>query len=754
MERWRWRFSAIFTAGLFAGTLAAATSPLAARGYTVLPAPQEVILGQHDLAFGPAWRLEAPGVPAGDVAMRTLKEELSQRHNLPAPAGSGAVVLLRIAPGSVQPGKVTDVEPGSIAPQAYRITLARDRIEIRANAGPGLFYGVETLAQLLKRRDGSVWFPEGEITDWPDLEMRTLYWDDAHHLERPAELKRAIRQAAFYKINGFALKLEGHFQFKSAPALVEPYALSPAEYQDLTDYGLRYHVQLIPFLDGPAHIAFILKHPEYAGLRAFPDSNYELCVTNPDSYKLLEGMYQDLLDANKGVKYFYLSTDEAYYVGMAANQGCQEKAEAGKLGSRGKLLAQFLDKAAGYLHQHGRTVLFWGEYPLQAGDIAALPAYLQNGEVYSPAFNRAFTARGMRQNIYTSTQGEERIFPDYYYPPGSRRNTGRVESMFETISSDSTRKEALLKGVFVAGWADAGQHPENFWLGYAAGLSYAWKPAPVPPAEATQAFFYTFYGPRVTNMTRAYQLLSFQAQFWSTSWDQGPSTTSKGIWGASERIFDKRRPRHDQSFPLPAVPGANLAYPSGWKERTGQRVAEAGEFLSRNDELIGLLDENLTRAEHNRYNLRVMRSNALLCRQNLQFLLSLGQVDEALARAAESAAGNQPASAIGALDRALDEVRRMRAQRNRVYHDVVAVWYESWFPRTAEANGRRFLHELDDVKDHVPDRTVDMSYLIQRELDLRLGQWYEKVQAVRNGYAAAHQQPMRSRPLNWGSLDD
>jgi len=87
--------------------------------------------------------------------------------------------------------------------------------------------------------------------DWPDLRLRQIYWDDAHHLERPEALPNAIRKAAFYKINGIAIKLEGHFQYRSAPAIVEPYALTPAELQSLTDYGLKYHVQLIPYLDGP-----------------------------------------------------------------------------------------------------------------------------------------------------------------------------------------------------------------------------------------------------------------------------------------------------------------------------------------------------------------------------------------------------------------------------------------------------------------------------------------------------------------------
>jgi hypothetical protein len=78
-------------------------------------------------------------------------------------------------------------------------------------------------------------------------------------------------------------------------------------------------VQVVPYLDAPAHVAFILKHPEYHGLREYPDSNYEMCATNPASYELLYGMFQDLLDANKGGRYFYLSTDEPYYIGLANN---------------------------------------------------------------------------------------------------------------------------------------------------------------------------------------------------------------------------------------------------------------------------------------------------------------------------------------------------------------------------------------------------------------------------------------------------
>lgn len=71
------------------------------------------------------------------------------------------------------------------------------------------------MVQLLKLQDGKLWLPEGEIVDWPDLELRVIYWDDAHDLEHLGVLRAAVRQAAFYKINGFAIKLERHFSVPS-----------------------------------------------------------------------------------------------------------------------------------------------------------------------------------------------------------------------------------------------------------------------------------------------------------------------------------------------------------------------------------------------------------------------------------------------------------------------------------------------------------------------------------------------------------
>ena len=75
--------------------------------------------------------------------------------------------------------------------------------------------------------------------------------------------------------------------------------------------------------------------------------------------------------------------------------------------------------------------------------------------------------------------------------------------------------------------------------------------------------------------------------------------------------------------------------------------------------------------------------------------------------------------------------------------------YQDWYPRVAEANGRKYLDQVDDVKDHPPARTVDMSYLIYRELKYPLGQWAEEVRKVRNQFARDNNLPIREEMINW-----
>ncbi|MGA8183173.1 MAG: family 20 glycosylhydrolase, partial [Terriglobia bacterium] len=594
-----------------------------------------------------------------------------------------------------------------------------------------------------------------------------IYWDDNHHLDRMEVLKQALRQAAFYKINGFVIKLNDHFEYKSAPALVNPYALTPQQLQELTDYGLKYHVQLIPYLDGPAHVAFILKHPEYANLREYPDSNYEFCATNPGTYKLLEGMFQDLMDANKGVNYFYLSTDEPYFVGMADNAQCQSKKRADELGGQGALLAEFVTKTAGYLHARGRDkVVFWGERPLTVKDIPSLPSYMINGEVYGKAFDTAFKAHGIRQMIFTSTVGwKELLFPSYYVRPVTEMlpnsaggayqpvppGPGIVPEMFNAVAHSPDRQYADLMGAVIAGWGDAGLNTETMWLGYATGTAPAWHPGGENPKELMSSFYRLFYGTGTENMGWLYQLMSEQGQFYKESWDVVASNARVGIWGDyAPIIYKPRQPADDQTLPLPPVPsGVLLTRDHGWAKLNARRLDLASTYFAQSDTLMDLLNRNLQSVQFNHYNLELYVSVARLYRQNLQMLTDLQDINTFLNSAEKAAGEAQPNEAVASVDQALDLAQQIRKQRNATYADTVRIWEKAWYPRVEEANGRKYLDGVDDVKDHLPMRTADLSYLIYRELLLPFGKWYDQVEAARNQYAKEYGLPSRNDKLSW-----
>src|ERR1035441_4342973 len=109
------RFAPVFAAAAIASvclasTLQAATaSPLFARGYTVIPEPQEVTLSGQDFEFTSTWRVVlGPRVSANDIAPVGLMEELQERFHIDlseAKGKSGPIIKLVIDPHAVEVGE-------------------------------------------------------------------------------------------------------------------------------------------------------------------------------------------------------------------------------------------------------------------------------------------------------------------------------------------------------------------------------------------------------------------------------------------------------------------------------------------------------------------------------------------------------------------------------------------------------------------------------------------------------------------------
>jgi hexosaminidase len=188
-----------------------------------------------------------------------------------------------------------------IGKEGYKLSVKAKKVVIRANEAAGLFYGVQTLMQLLPTEIESIepvknvkWaVPCVEITDYPRFAWRGLMFDVARHFFTKAEVKQYIDAMVKYKLNLLHMHLtddEGwRVEIKSLPRLTTvgalnvkkigqfgtftpPAADEPRTYggfytqddiKELVQYAKDRFVDILPEIDVPGHsLAAVVAYPE------------------------------------------------------------------------------------------------------------------------------------------------------------------------------------------------------------------------------------------------------------------------------------------------------------------------------------------------------------------------------------------------------------------------------------------------------------------------------------------------------------
>ena len=711
---------------------------LRARGYAVLPTPRQVELEDGSVRLDAEWKLALDKVDADDVAVRTLRSALASETGLElesGKAGGGQTILLAVRPGAVETN--TD-DPRD--EQAYLLRISTQAVEVVGNAPAGLFYGVQTLAQLLAgdgRQPGLL--PAGVIRDWPSCQLRVIHWDTKHHQDRVETLKRYLDWTARFKANAIAFELEDKFEYPSHPIIGAPQAFTTEQMQELTRYALERYIQIIPNVQAPAHLGYVLKHEEFAHLRC-DESNYQICMDEPEARKLIFDMYEDACEATPGVEYFHVSTDEVYYAGI-----CEKFRRPYNPENRSLTWVDFVNAAHEFLSKRGRRVLIWLEYPLLAEHVKLLPPDVLDGIASpgkSPAHMQAEAAHGIRQFAYCPIQGMEMPFPSYFDHAGAdgRLSRGRLSDAVDACAM-AKDDDGQLIGNYVTAWDDSGLHNETFWLGWAVMAAGGWTPGAAVVEQTVAEFMDLYYGRDVTDMVEVYRDLQAGGRFFQSSWDSRPSKVRGPGYGYS----GGKRPvgRSDMTLLPPALPQMpDLAFTASFSSRYEGLLAEAPGRLAANDRLLARLQANLPRASRNRLNLEVFLALAYFQRHHLRMLLGLAGAERTLTRAAAANVDGQPAQAVGSMLDAHAAVGRIIDDLEVTYRRLVTVWEKSCYPRNAPAGGREFIHVMDDVKDHFADRRADMSYMIAPEQSVELPQWRQALGEIIHSYAAAHGVPV------------
>jgi hypothetical protein len=706
------------------------TDTLQTLGYATLPTPRHVTLTGGTVPLDRNWNLRLANISADDISVKCLQSGLEEflgfRLSSTSSQAPAHEILLAIQSQTVQTG----FSDGRDA-DAYSLEISANRIALIGNSRAGLLYAVQTCLQLAQgdaRTPGLL--PLGRIEDWPQYELRCLHWDTKHHQDRPETLRRYLDQAAQFKINAVIYELEDKFSYPSHPVIGAPGAWTPAELQALTDYALARHIQLIPDLQAPAHMAYVLKHPEFAHLRC-DGNNYQICMDNPAARRLLFDLYDDVCNATRGSKYFLVSTDEVYYAGI-----CEQYRKPYNPENRSLTWVDYVNAAHAHLSAKGRQVIVWGEYPLLAEHVNLLPRDLLDG--VGPGHPDMLTAtaqHGIRKFLYSSMQGEELLFPDYfpYQDRDDKHKPGRLaDGCAATVNGYAQIPRCI--GTIGATWDDAGLHSETFWLGWAIMAQGGWLP--VESADETvNAFMRLFHGREVAGMKQVYSDAQSGARFFEFSLERLPSNVRTSGYGNSR---GKRPvPRTDWGMLTPALPHeTTLAIAPVFRARYEKIIAELPSRLAENNRLQKNLAENLARACRNRHTLEVFLSLADLQHHHLEMLQTVADAENMLVVAAAAAQKNERGRALALLKKSADAVRCINEDREKTFARIRAIWEKSRFPKGQSAGGRIFVHVMDDVKDHTADRTPDLRYLIAPEERIDLPGWVAKLDAIISSFAA------------------
>jgi hypothetical protein len=335
---------AAFAGPLF-GLAAAVAAPLptnSASPLTILPQPRHVehagttfnaraarlirVTDSEQGRFAASLLQKAMGEALGKtIPIAPLMNDLAGLHELVL--GRGARFALPASPPEVEAGKEEE---------GYGLRVDAHGVRITARSEAGLFYGVQTLIQLIEQagREKKP-IPGLSINDWPEFDLRGICIEGGQSknsvIVNRANLEHTIRKAARYKMNCLELEIYNLAPFASFPHCADADTLSRSDWEELVELARRHHVTIVPTLQSFGQMAEVIWNCDQG--KPYRESTVPglLCPSRPENIKFLQGLYTDLLRVFHTSPYLGIGCSEVW---MQWNKKycplCQARINAGE----------------------------------------------------------------------------------------------------------------------------------------------------------------------------------------------------------------------------------------------------------------------------------------------------------------------------------------------------------------------------------------------------------------------------------------
>lgn len=399
--------------------------------------------------------------------------------------------------------------------EGYLLTVNKDEVIVVANHSRGLFYGVQTLRQLIEKRHHELVLPGITIRDWPVYRYRGFQLDLTNNpLPRLAYLKAIIRDLAFYKINLLMLYTEHTIALKKysdiAPA---DDILTADEVRDLVNYARQHQIDLVGNL--PAfRFNHVLQLPAYAHLADNPETKEIISPTIPASYDFLKDLFAEIIPLyslpgeRTGSKFFCINCEEP--TGLEKGKSASQIMRMGPE----KVYLQHFDKLLDLLNPYYRRIMILGDMALKYQKIISqLPKdiiILNSAFGKDPSRNyrksiALFQDAGLEQFICPATASSQQIFPLLSYTLKNIQLSLK-EGAQKLIPGETKGK--IIGTLLCSGWNNDGEGVlEADWLSIAWFAECAWLPERSNEARFKSKFTHTFYGVSDNKASQIMELL-------------------------------------------------------------------------------------------------------------------------------------------------------------------------------------------------------------------------------------------------------
>jgi len=338
--------------GVFVLLLGGLSTVAAAQAH-LLPAPREAQFAGTTALPG-AIAVSVPGRDAEDeFAARDLEEAFKLAAHAKAEAASFKIELLRAnsAEGKAALTKHKLAFDPAMEAEGYVLAIEPHQATIVAASSAGVFYGVQTLKQLL----AGATLPTGTVRDWPAMKYRGIDDDLSRGPFPTLEFqKHQIRVFAAFKVNIYSPYFEHTLLYPNQPlAAPAGSSMSPADVAELVRYARQYHIEVIPEQEAFGHLHHVLKYDLYQDVAETSHGNV-LAPGQTVSLPLIKDWFTQIAQEFPS-RFVHIGADETDDLGKG-----RTRPEVDAKGY-GPVYVEFLKQIHDELTPLNRRLLFWGD---------------------------------------------------------------------------------------------------------------------------------------------------------------------------------------------------------------------------------------------------------------------------------------------------------------------------------------------------------------------------------------------------------